>query len=161
MPALADLFPWQQPGCKYGRTWPIATTKDTLEERWRHFVAAPLEEKSSLFVTAKTGRNTTTKVPGYAVLNTLTTGAAPEPIVRYGYRSFDRQWAISDPRLAALERPALWDSRSDSQLYFAAPMTKGSSKGPILTVSQHVPDLHTFRGRLEAKTSCRCTATLK
>ena len=151
MPALADLFPWQQPGCKFGRTWPIATTKATLEARWRRFVAAPPDEKPTLFVTASTGRNTATRVPGYVVLNTLTAGSPPEPIVRYGYRSFDRQWAFHDPRLAALERPALWDARSEAQLYFAAPMTKGSSEGPILTVSQHVPDLHMFRGSFGGK----------
>ncbi len=147
LPALADLFPWQQPGCKYGRTWPIATTAETLQQRWARFVSAPLEEKSALFVTAKTGRNISTKVPGYAVLNTLAAGATSEPIVRYGYRSFDRQWAIKDPRLAALERPALWDSFSESQLYFAAPMTATSSAGAILTVTGHVPDLHYYNGR--------------
>ncbi len=120
LPALADLFPWQQPGCKYGRTWPIATTREALEARWEHFVSAPAAEKPALFVTAKTGRSSATKVPGYAVLNTLKAGAAAEPIVRYGYRSFDRQWAIHDPRLAALERPALWESRSDSQIFLAS-----------------------------------------
>lgn len=147
LPALADLFPWQQPGCKYGRTWPIATTAETLHQRWSRFVSAPLAERPALFVTAKTGRNTGTKVPGYAVLNTLTADVASQPVVRYGYRSFDRQWAINDPRLAALERPALWDSLSDSQLYFAAPMTAASSAGPVLTVTGHVPDLHYYNGR--------------
>lgn len=147
LPALADLFPWQQPGCKYGRTWPIATTKDTLEKRWQRFVSAPLEERPALFVTAKTGRNINTRVPGYAVLNTLTADAAPEPVVRYGYRSFDRQWALADPRVAALERPALWDSLSPSQLYMAAPMTANPARGPILTVTGDVPDLHYYNGR--------------
>lgn len=147
MPALADLFPWQQPGCKFGRTWPIAATAETLRQRWSCLASAPLEEKPTLFVTAKTGRNTTTKVPGYAVLNTLTTGAAPEPIVRYAYRSFDRQWTYVDPRLAKTESPSLWDSRSASQLYFAAPMTAQSSSGPVLTVTEVVPDLHYFNGR--------------
>lgn len=151
MPALADLFPLQQPGCKYGRTWPIGTTAEILNSRWDSFVSAPLTEKPALFVTAKTGRSVTTKVPGYAVLNTLTAGAPSQPIERYGYRSFDRQWAIVDPRLAALERPALWESRSDSQLFFAAPMTKQSSPGPTLTVSAYVPDLHVFQGSFGGK----------
>src|SRR5690606_12101377 len=31
LPILTDLFPWQQPGCKFGRTWPIAPTVQTLE----------------------------------------------------------------------------------------------------------------------------------
>ena len=147
LPALADLFPWQQPGCKYGRTWPIATTAETLQQRWARFVSAPPEEKATLFVTGKTGRNTTTKVPGYAVLNTLIAGVQPEPIVRYGYRSFDRQWTYVDPRLAKTESPSLWNSRSELQLYFAAPMTATSSAGAILTVTGHVPDLHYYNGR--------------
>lgn len=147
MPALADLFPWQQPGCKFGRTWPIATTREALAERWERFASAPLDEKPALFVTAKTGRNTTTKVPGYAVLNTLTAGAACEPIVRYGYRSFDQQWAIHDPRLAKTDSPSLWDARSSAQLYFAAPMTSVAAGGPCLTVSTGVPDLHYYNGR--------------
>lgn len=147
MPALADLFPWQQPGCKYGRTWPIATTKRTLETRWSQFVEAPPDEKPDLFVTAKTGRNVATRVPGHVPLNTLKAGAPPEPIVRYGYRSFDRQWALKDPRLTALERPALWKSVSDRQLFFAAPMTASSSGGALITVSSDVPDLHYYNGR--------------
>lgn len=147
MPALADLFPWQQPGCKFGRTWPIATTRETLEKRWEHFVSAPLESRAALFVTAKTGRNIATRVPGYVPLNSLKAGDPPPPIVRYGYRSFDRQWAFQDPRVAALERPALWQSVSESQIYFAAPMTAKTSEGPTLTVSVDVPDMHYFNGR--------------
>jgi len=108
MPALADLFPLQQPGCKYGRTWPIATTREALQQRWQKFVLAPAAEKPALFLTAKTGRTVATKVPGYAVLNTLKVGDLPEPAVRYGYRSFDRQWTFVDPPLTALERPVLW-----------------------------------------------------
>jgi len=151
MPKLADLFPWQQPGCKYGRTWPIATTEATLTSRWELFVSAPVASKPALFVTAKAGRNVTTKVPGYAILSTLTAGAEAQPIVRYAYRSFDRQWTYVDPRLAKTESPSLWSTRSDRQVYFAAPMTKQSSAGPVLTVSAHVPDLHVFRGSFGGK----------
>ncbi|MCA0196487.1 MAG: N-6 DNA methylase [Proteobacteria bacterium] len=147
MPKLADLFPWQQPGCKYGRTWPIATTAETLTLRWEAFVSAPVVSKPALFVTAKTGRNVTTKVPGYAVLNTLTAGAEAQPVIRYAYRSFDRQWTYVDPRLAKTESPSLWSTRSKSQVYFAAPMTARPSEGPILTVSFDVPDLHYYNGR--------------
>jgi hypothetical protein len=40
---------------------------------------------------------------------------------------------------------------SPSQLFFMAPMTKQMSAGPTLTVSQHVPDLHMFRGSFGGK----------
>lgn len=147
MPALADVFPWQQPGCKFGRTWPIAPVADTLRQRWATFVAAPADAKPGLFVTAKTGRNVSTQVPGYSPLNRLTADSMPQPIVRYGYRSFDREWAFHDPRLAALERPALWNSYSGRQLFLASPMTSTVGEGPLLTVSADVPDLHYYNGR--------------
>ncbi len=40
MPSLADLFPWQQPGCKFGRTWPIAPSQKRSKgdgiALWKH-----------------------------------------------------------------------------------------------------------------------------
>ena len=30
MPLITDLFPWQQPGCKFGRTWPISPSPELL-----------------------------------------------------------------------------------------------------------------------------------
>lgn len=35
MPALKDIFPWQQPGCKFGRTWPIAPSAEILDSHLR------------------------------------------------------------------------------------------------------------------------------
>lgn len=31
MPLVTDIFPWQQPGCKFGRTWPISPDPDLLK----------------------------------------------------------------------------------------------------------------------------------
>lgn len=147
MPSLADIFSWQIPGCKFGRTWPISTQKQILEKRWERFVAANVDEKTSLFVTAKTGRDINTQVAGQVRLAALKAGEPSRPIVRYGYRSFDRQWAFDDPRVTALERPALWAAMSDHQIYFASAMTATISQGPCMTVSECIPDLHYFNGR--------------
>lgn len=151
MPALADLFPWQQPGCKYGRTWPIAPHPDLLQRRWARFISAPPEDKPALFVTAKTGRSVTTSVSGLRPLSELSSGATAPQIARYGFRSFDRQWAFDDPRLAALERPALWRSMSSKQLFLTTLMTGQLSAGPAITVTADVPDLHHFRGSFGGK----------
>jgi hypothetical protein len=151
MPALTDLFPWQQPGCKFGRTWPIAPHPNLLQNRWDALMSAPAEEKASLFVTAKTGRSISTSVAGLPKLVDLPKGAAVRPIVRYGFRSFDRQWAIYDPRLAALERPVLWQSQSNQQIFLTSLTTGRMSGGPCMTVSVHVPDLHHFRGSFGGK----------
>lgn len=147
MPLLTDLFPWQQPGCKFGRTWPIATTAEVLERRWKRFAESKPDERPGLFVTAATGRTVTTKVAGLKKLAEVAANDAHQPIVRYGLRSFDRQWALHDPRLAALERPSLWNAQSSKQMFLTSILTAQVSEGPALTVSAHVPDLHYFNGR--------------
>lgn len=146
MPLLTDLFPWQQPGCKVGRTWPIAPERETLERRWATFAAASREDKPRLFMTASTGRTINTRVDPFPRLADVNADAAAPPVVRYGYRSFDRQWAFQDPRLAALERPSLWQSRSGRQLFLTSLLTAPIGAGPALTASAEVPDLHHYRG---------------
>ncbi len=146
-PALADLFPWQQPGCLAARTWPVAPHPSVLLQRWSAFVGAPVESRPRLFVTARTGRNVFTKVPGHAPLASLDQDAPPGPIVRYGFRSFDRQWILYDPRLLKTESPPLWSSRSDRQIYLCSLLRAKLSAGPAVTVSAHVPDFHCFCGR--------------
>ncbi|MDR6103026.1 hypothetical protein QE369_003223 [Agrobacterium larrymoorei] len=151
MPKLADIFPWQQPGCKVGRTWPIAPEAELLSERWEKFAAASATDKPALFVTAKTGRKVSTVVGGYRPLAEVVAGAQHRPIVRYGFRSFDRQWILLDPRVIELERPSLWASSSEKQIYLTTLMTAQVAPGPTLTVSAYVPDLHHFRGSFGGK----------
>ncbi|MGC1468970.1 MAG: type ISP restriction/modification enzyme, partial [Sphingorhabdus sp.] len=151
MPLLTDLFPWQQPGCKFGRTWPIGTTKEALETRWSRFASAAPEEKPDLFFTATSGRTITTKVDGYELLSEVKKGDPPQPIVRYGFRSFDRQWVFNDPRLAALERPSLWKGHSNHQVFLTSLLTAQISDGPALTATAYVPDLHHYRGSYGGK----------
>lgn len=151
MPLLTDVFPFQQPGMMWNRTWPVSPSVDCLCKRWEYFVAAPLAEKPMLYGTAATGRNIATRVRGYVPLNALAAGAPPEPLQRHGFRSFDRQWMFTDPRLAALERPALWASLSDRQVFLVGLMTAPISAGPALTVSTDVPDKHYFRGSFGGK----------
>lgn len=151
MVPLKDIFPWQQPGCKFGRTWPIAPSPKILESRWENFTAASLEQKPLLFMTATSGRNAATKVNGLRRLIDLNANDPSQPIVRYGYRSFDRQWAFADARMAKTESPSLWYTASDKQIYLCTLMTGLISEGPSLTASAHVPDLHYFRGSFGGK----------
>lgn len=151
MPLLTDLFPWQQPGCKFGRTWPIGPDDGLLKERWQRFVGASPQQKPELFATASTGRTVETRVAGLPPLATLGAGDEPGPVIRYGFRSFDRQWTFDDPRLAALERPSLWRSLSDRQIFLCSLLTGKIAEGPALTASAEVPDLHFFRGNYGGK----------
>jgi len=146
MPLITDIFPWQQPGCKFGRTWPVAPSPELLAKRWEKLAAAPREQKPAVFFTATSGRNVDTKVEGYARLRDTKDGDAHEPIQRYGYRSFDRQWALDDPRMAKTDSPSLWQSASACQVFLSSLLTGGIGTGPALTASAYVPDLHFYRG---------------
>ena len=146
-PALSDLLPWQQPGVIVGRTWPVAAQPDALKARWRMFVGTGAETRAAHYVTAKTGRNIGTVVNGMPTLASLPGSAPTPPVRRYGWRSFDRQWILDDPRLMTLDRPSLWRTENPQQLFFTSMMTNALGTGPALTVSAHVPDFHYFANR--------------
>ncbi|MBC9820519.1 type ISP restriction/modification enzyme [Terrabacter sp. MAHUQ-38] len=146
-PRLADLFPWQQPGCKFGRTWPIATAKDILTRRWQALVGeSDPTQRARMFVTPSSGRDVMSRVGGRERIADLKSGAPHPPIRRYAFRSFDRQWAFDDPRMAKTESPSLWWSLSENQVYLATSSYR-LGLGPAATVSTDVPDLHCFNGR--------------
>ncbi len=151
-PALTDLFPWQQPGCKFGRTWPIAPSARTLDERWERFVGvSDPEVRSAHFVPSSSGRTIFTKVAGLKRLVDEPARGSSQPLVRYGYRSFDRQWAFQDPRMAKTESPSLWASISRKQIFLASRPTRQMGKGQGVTASTCIPDLHVFTGSYGGK----------
>ncbi len=147
-PALTDLFPWQQPGCKYGRTWPIATSEGVLAERWARLVStADPHDRARCFVTPSSGRNINSRVTGRKRIVDEAIGAPHPRIARYGFRSFDRQWAFDDPRMAKTESPSLWAAVSDEQIFMTSMLTLPLDEGLAASVTTHVPDLHHFNGR--------------
>ncbi len=147
MPALRDLLPWQQPGCKLNRTWVVAPDTGTLEERWRAFLHAEDEgRRAELFPNRNTGRTITTQVGDLPTLASLATRSSHEPITRYQWRPFDREWTFRDPRLAKTESPALWQSASVRQLFLAAPMGE-LGPGPAVHPMIAPADLHVFCNR--------------
>lgn len=147
-PKLIDLFPWQSPGCKFNRTWPIAPAATLLTHRWSRLLSGPNEADRALcFVTPSSGRNIWSQVGDLKRVVDLPEGAPIPDVVRYGYRSFDRQFCIADPRVAALERPPLWASMSDAQVFMTTLSTKVLGRGPAAVPSAYVPDLDYFSGR--------------
>lgn len=152
MPLLSDLFPWQQPGVMFNRTWPVAPDSETLGGRWIELLADRDQEvRVEKFVTGSSGRTIHTAVSGLPPLATLDPATPPRPLARLAWRSFDRQWTFDDPRLANLERPALWQSLSERQIFLVSPKTARLSDGPAITVSTAVPDKHYFRGSFGGK----------
>lgn len=147
MPALADLFPWQQPGIQFSRAWPVAPDPDTLRRRWQELLReTDAEVRAHKFVTSRWGRNIHTVVQGMDPIRALAPSASHAPIVRLGWRSFDRQWTFDDPRLAKTDSPSLWQSWSTRQVYMVSPRSSRISGGPAVYASAYVPDLNSYFG---------------
>jgi hypothetical protein len=157
-PLLIDLFPWQTPGVKVGRTWPIATTADDARKRWQELAASSPHQRHRLFPDRRFGRKTTTDV-----IATMPPAASREriieitdhsplpPIIHYAHRSFDRKYILSDPRIIDLPRPPLWAAHSERQIYLISLLTGVLGNGPAATIAALVPDLHHFRGSFGGK----------
>ncbi len=157
-PLLIDLFPWQTPGVKAGRTWPISTTVNEAQRSWQSLAASSPNERSRLFPDRRFGRRTTTDIssttppPASQERIVEITERSPEPpIIRYAYRSFFRHWLLADPRIIDLPRPPLWHVHSEEQLYLVSNLTGTLGKGPAAVVSNKIPDMHHFRGSFGGK----------
>ena len=79
------------------------------------------------------------------------TGPCIHPI-RYGFRSFDRQWIIPDSRLINRPNPELWRIRNDKQIYLTGFTEKSPTSGPALTFTGLIPDLHHYKGSFGGRT---------
>jgi hypothetical protein len=157
-PALETLFVYNGSGVMPGRTWVIAPDIGSLERRWQILQKAHGERKQLLFHPHLRNGEPGDKHVGKAVPRELPgirhslgpvsddTGPVTAP-VRYGFRSFDRQWIIPDNRLINQPNPTLWEIRSDQQVYLTAPADRSPSAGPALSFTALIPDLHHYNGR--------------
>ena len=152
-PPITAVFPWQHPGAKWHRTWPIGPTEQVLTKRWQELLAHSGETRRTHF------RESLHRKPDSAyqslhnsaqkdtpILN-LPTDAEHRRVRRYAYRSFDRQYAIADSRLGDLIRPDLWRAHGPQQTYITGLFTKVLGAGPAVVASGAVPDIDFFCGR--------------
>lgn len=154
-PSLTDLMPWQHSGVQLKRTWPIAPDQETLKTRWTALLratdrAVAFRETGDREIdrSYKTSWNPTAESTPIAQ---VAHGTAPPSFLRYGYRSFDRQWLLADARLISRPRPALWRCHGPRQLYFTTLFSQPLADGPALTATALIPDLHHFRGSYGAR----------
>ncbi|MGO9122320.1 MAG: type ISP restriction/modification enzyme [Desulfomonilaceae bacterium] len=157
-PLLTDLMPWQQSGLKAGRTWVIAPEEAALKERWKVLVNSKKDERKELFKDSPTGRKAhqaaTQLPPGETELKPIDSLAkdSPEPdIIRFAYRSFDRQFILADARLLDRPGPELWRAHGQRQLHLTTLLNHPLGLGPSITAAACIPDLHHFRGSYGAK----------
>ena len=151
MPLLTDLFPaaarMQVRTAFSGRSFPQPWSPCRALE-----IASRLRkaERAERFVTPSSGRNIESRVGGYDRIVDLDADAESEPIVRYGYRSFDRQRAFT-PSMAGRPRVLTLGCTRRGTGFLVTKPTFQLGKGPAAVASAHVPDLHFFRGSYGGK----------
>lgn len=157
-PLLEDLFVEASSGVLPGRTWVVAPDVVSLTARWSALVAEKdLEKKELLFFpTLRDGvpadrhirKVVTDGLDGHPKRSmTVAEDVGPMvPAVRFGFRSFDRQWLIPDNRLLLSARPKLWEAWSDQQVYLVSLEKRAPENGPAATLSALLPDMNFYKG---------------
>ena len=158
-PTLKSFFGYNGTGAMLGRTWIVAPDARSLQDRWEALTHAPADRKEDLFFPhllpdGSPGDRHSRKalragLPGYPPNGTpVADDQGPcVPPIRYGFRSFDRQWIIPDYRLINRPNPRLWAWYSERQVYLTAPEDKSPTSGPALTFTACIPDAHHYNGR--------------
>ena len=161
-PLLSDLFVYNGSGVMPGRTWVIAPDADSLVSRWNKLIGTPPgPEQEKLFHPhlrgGKVGDKHSNKKAARplagqeARLVAVSTDKGPcIPPIRYGFRSFDRQWVIPDVRLINQPNPGLWDLYSGRQIFLTVLERTSPSSGPAITFTDLIPDHYkgSFGGRV-------------
>ena len=158
-PMLEQLFAYNGSGVMPGRTWVIAPDRQSLARRWERLVLETDSNRKELLFHphgsgGALGDRHTSKLlseglPGHEH-RSISVGkdkGKVAPPVRYGFRSFDRQWIIPDVRLLNRPNPTLWEVQSPQQVYLTAPSNHAPTAGPALTFTSLIPDLDHYAGR--------------
>ncbi|MEV6692177.1 type ISP restriction/modification enzyme [Micromonospora sp. NPDC051196] len=154
-PALDDLMPWYSPGVFPTRTWVYAPSAEVLKIRWAMLVGeTDRQRKAELF---KEGRDANLmkvkpKLPGDDTHPNPSVPVIKEvgptvALARVGYRAFDRQWLLADPRLMDMPRRDLWSARMPGQVFVIEQHSNPIASGPALIFSGLIPDFHNFNNR--------------
>ena len=157
-------------GVMPGRTWIIAPDAGSLQRRWQALIGeTDSAGRAMLFHPHEGGDKTIAKAstkglaghhgPLKAIealleerkhASTRESASAALNVtrpVRYGFRTFDRQWIIPDNRVINRSNPSLWNSNSNTQVFLTGPMDRSPSNGPALSATAVIPDLHHYAGR--------------
>ncbi|HAL16478.1 MAG TPA: DNA methyltransferase [Anaerolineaceae bacterium] len=150
-PLLTDLFPWQENGMQFKRTWVISESVEVLEKRWKILLASP--NRATLFKETRDRKvggvyqhldGSGRKLP--SLRNAENSTPLPNQS-RIAYRSLDRQWAIVDSRFGDYLRPTMFQAHSDNQIYLTSLLTKVLGEGPSAIITALLPDMDHFCNR--------------
>lgn len=151
-PSLADLFCWSGSGVTPHRTRPISPDVESLRRRWNALRQEKDSERKALLFQPDDDRQVDKRI----TLNLGPNATRPVsvkddkdgvvPPVRYGFRSFDRQWIPPDNRLLSRARPQLWSADSQRQVYVTATFDV-TPTGPGVSLTDLLPDVNHYHGR--------------
>ena len=158
-------------GVMPGRTWVIAPDEKSLVERWQSLIDEDDGQKRAfLFHPHEGGDRSIDKASSKGLashhkpLASLEFGISNERSedvetaakakvakslvtpIRYGFRSFDRQWIIPDNRVINRPNPSLWDGFGPNQVYLTALARSSPKNGPSLTATSSLPDMDHYKG---------------
>jgi hypothetical protein len=151
-PALEDIFPWRYNGTQWFRGWTVAPTEELLRERVRQIVNASPDGKKKLFRESahrKINKKYSSVLPGGGEkpIEALTVAdIAKLNVTRFGWRSFDRAWALVDTRFGDRLRQPVWATISDRQIFLTSLMAAPPALGPVMQSTIYLPDCHIVRG---------------
>ena len=157
-------------GVMPGRTWIIAPDARSLRDRWNTLLAIKNETQRATWFHPHEGGDRTIDKPSGALagahdaLRSISFGLTMQDThdaetaklarkarqlrepVRYGFRSFDRQWIIPDKRIINRPNPSLWEGYGSKQIFMSALMAHSPTAGPAATATALIPDLHQYKG---------------
>ena len=152
---LEIVFPWFFSGSKAGRKWVIAPTIEALRRRLEVLNTTDNHDEAKLlFDESPSGRKFLHPVKSELIpASAGKTAAVGEDaelakahVQRYAYRSFDRQWCVSDHRV--VDRPgSCWQISGANQLFLVSLTSTSLGQGPAITISPFVPDFDFFSNR--------------
>ena len=129
LPLVTAIFPWQHSGAQLKRTWPIGENRAVLAARWRALIERPLPDRRTAFRETrdrKVDRRYPPLVDGDErdpPITALDPTSPLPPVVRYAYRSFDRQYVLADSRVGDRIRTDLWRAHGNQQIYMISFLT--------------------------------------
>ena len=150
--SLHSLFAMTSLGVKAQRTWPIAPDQESLIARWASLTKEKSRERKQLLFAEGPDRSIDRAVAGRLGLHALRNLPVAEDNadcvtpLRFGYRSFDRQWIIPDHRLLSRARPKLWEIQSGKQVNLTVLQTETLTSGSALTYTDLIPDNDHYKG---------------
>jgi predicted helicase len=149
--ALGELMPFHANGIHQQRTWVNDPSKKVLVERWKTLANSriPKREKLMKITRSRNLNSSGIDLETRNVLGRLNVRCSQEPasIVRYSFRTLDRQWLIADSRVIDMPSPELWKVRGKSQIFLNELHSHPVGAGPAIVVAPFIPNLDNFHGR--------------